>query len=507
MRPGSLPGVLATIAVLAAVAVTALHWSRIEPRLLPPDAVLPDGGEYHGETRAGRFHGQGTLVWPNGARYEGRFAEGLFEGEGRYWSSTGQVYEGEFQQGQFHGQGRATMPTGAVYEGRFRDGEIVRGIHHDGHGNEYEGEFDDWQFHGEGVFTTAGGDVYRGTFERGKLTGEGVHETAAGAVYEGEFRNWTYHGSGTLTEADGTRYVGEFVGGFRHGEGRLENADGKPLQVGTWSWGEFQGADGRDHERRAEALERALYRQVELLRAELDGVAPGRPGRIDLYFVGVAPYGGQNVFRREIEFIAEQFARDYGTPARTVVLGNHPDTLDSRPLATRTSIERALVHVASLMDPEEDILFLYVTTHGSEDHELAIEQPGLELPDLDAATLAELLNDLPVRWRIIAISVCYSGGYLPALEGERTLVMTAARADRTSFGCGDDSDMTYFGKAYFREALPQAESFRDAFERARALIREWEERDGAERHSEPQIALGAALAEHLAAWRRERGAE
>src|SRR5690606_28806012 len=86
----------------------------------------------------------------------------------------------------------------------------------------------------------------------------------------------------------------------------------------------------------------------------------------------------------------------------------------------------------------------------------------------------------------------------PFLEDETTLVMTAARADRTSFGCSDESEMTYFGRAYFEQALPHSDSFVAAFEQARMLITQWEERDfPEEERSEPQIALGSRIAAHL----------
>ena len=43
------------------------------------------------------------------------------------------------------------------------------------------------------------------------------------------------------------------------------------------------------------------------------------------------------------------------------------------------------------------------------------------------------------------------------------MVITAARADRTSFGCADENDFTYFGRAFFNEALPASGSFFEAF--------------------------------------------
>src|SRR5690606_18828703 len=105
------------------------------------------------------------------------------------------------------------------------------------------------------------------------------------------------------------------------------------------------------------------------------------------------------------------------------------------------------------------------------------------------------------EWRIVVISACYSGGFVDALRDERTLVITAARADRPSFGCGVQSEITWFGQAFLAEALNQTFDFGEAFRLARGKVREREREEG-ERPSHPQIALGQAIAPRLKAWER-----
>jgi hypothetical protein len=75
------------------------------------------------------------------------------------------------------------------------------------------------------------------------------------------------------------------------------------------------------------------------------------------------------------------------------------------------------------------------------------------------------------------VSACYSGGFIKDLHDPHTMVITAARADRTSFGCADENDMTSFGRAFFKDALPQANSFEEAFAKAARLVDEEERRD------------------------------
>src|SRR6185369_5731905 len=105
-----------------------------------------------------------------------------------------------------------------------------------------------------------------------------------------------------------------------------------------------------------------------------------------------------------------------------------------------------------------------------------------------------------VRYRVIVISACYSGGFIDALKNDTTMVITAARADRTSFGCGTQSEITDFGRAFFVDGLNHNDSFEAAFDEASHLVDSWESRDD-ETHSYPQIEAGPLIKERLKAWR------
>ena len=80
----------------------------------------------------------------------------------------------------------------------------------------------------------------------------------------------------------------------------------------------------------------------------------------------------------------------------------------------------------------------------------------------------------------------------------RTIVIAAAAADRTSFGCSNDSELTYFGEAFYRDALPGARSLREAFDRAKAAIAAREQREHVT-PSNPQAYFGAEIEAKLAA--------
>jgi hypothetical protein len=174
------------------------------------------------------------------------------------------------------------------------------------------------------------------------------------------------------------------------------------------------------------------------------------------------------------------------------VLINNARTAGVVPNATATSLGRVLRHLGTIMNPEEDVLVLYLTSHGTEKHRLSVVNGPMTLQDIDPAMLARMLDDARIKWRVLAVSACYAGGFIGPLKSETTLIMTAADARSQSFGCGAESDFTYFGRALFDEQLRETHSFIEAFERARQTIAE-REATGKHRPSNPQIFVGSAM--------------
>ena len=248
--------------------------------------------------------------------------------------------------------------------------------------------------------------------------------------------------------------------------------------------------------------EQVLYDQPRLLDAALASLAPQTPGKVDLYVVAFAGDGGENVFRNEAEYAERLFGQRFDAAGHVVVLENHPDTVETRPLATWTALQRTLQAIARTMDPAEDVLLLYITTHGSAEHQLLVDLDPLPLDQIEPGDLVDALKTTPaMRWKVLVVNACYSGGFVDALRDDSTMVITSARADRTSFGCGADSDITWFGKAFLVDALNRTTSFRDAFGLAQGSIRAWEDAGG-EEHSEPQIASSPSIEARLATWQR-----
>jgi hypothetical protein len=250
-------------------------------------------------------------------------------------------------------------------------------------------------------------------------------------------------------------------------------------------------------ERESPVMEELLYLQPKLAEQTIRGLVRHRRGVADLYFVGFAPYAHQDVFLNESEVIRNLMDDRFDTYGRSLLLVNNKKTLRQYPLATVTNLRAALQRVGRLIDPDEDVVVLYLTSHGSKTHKLSVSFWPLQLQELSPATVKQLLDEAGIRWRVVIVSACYSGGFIEPLRGPTTLVMTAADAAHTSFGCDADSDFTYFAKALFDEQLRETYSFEEAFARALPIIRE-RETEEQEDFSNPQIAVGDAIRAKLA---------
>ena len=241
------------------------------------------------------------------------------------------------------------------------------------------------------------------------------------------------------------------------------------------------------------ADERLFHRQGELIEHALAAIKPGRPGVREHYFVGFAPDASQDVFLRELRYVKRLFDERFGTAGRSVALASSHDALEELPIATVTSLARVLRRVGAAMNADEDVLVLFVTAHGSPEQRLSAWQPPLELAPLTPTALGRMLQDAGIKWRVVVVSACYSGGFIEPLRDDNSIVITAAAADRTSFGCEAGRDFTYFGQAYFRDALAKTTSFTEAFEIARELVARQETAEGLPA-SLPQISVGRAIA-------------
>ena len=246
-------------------------------------------------------------------------------------------------------------------------------------------------------------------------------------------------------------------------------------------------------------VENTYYRQPKLLEAAR--VAPERPGVVDLYFVGFGSYASQDVFLSEVKYVQAQFDEKFDTKGRSVILVNNRQTLNQMPLANSSNLKYVLADISSKMNTEEDILFLFMTSHGSPNAKLSVSLWPLQPNDITAPQLRQMLDNSGIKWRVLLISACYSGSFLKALEDEHTLIITAAAKDKQSFGCSHEREFTYFGEEYFAKALHDNRSWIDAFKQAKATIKSREQKEGLT-PSEPQLYVGQRIQAKLTEFER-----
>jgi len=266
-----------------------------------------------------------------------------------------------------------------------------------------------------------------------------------------------------------------------------------PRDRSVWTERHDEQAGGRNFaENQGAAAELAFYAQPRLLEQALAGIAPERKGIVDLYFVGAAGYSRQDVFLKEVRYVEKLFSERFDTGGRSVLLVNNPRTALEYPIASGTALRRALKRVGERMNPDEDILFLFLTSHGSQNHKFSLEFWPLALDDMTPTALKEALDQAGIKQRVIVVSACYAGGFIAPLKNDDTMIITAAAPDRNSFGCSNEADLTYFGKAYFDEALARTRSFSQAFELALPAIAAREQAEG-HTPSDPRIFVGANI--------------
>lgn len=243
-------------------------------------------------------------------------------------------------------------------------------------------------------------------------------------------------------------------------------------------------------------LERGRSPRAELaehrrLTAALAALAPQRRNVVDAYVL-VIGLDSDPVFGREAREAGKVLSRRFDAAGRTLVLaGSDGRGGGAVPRGSLHALGLALARVAELIDPSEDVLVLYSTGHGAP-YGMTYHDGDEGYGVLTPARLAALLDELGFRNRLLILSACYSGAFVPVLYGETTALFTAASAGRTSFGCAADNDWTFFGDAFVNRALRKPQPLAEASTEALRLVGEWEAGQQFQ-PSYPQVSIGGRV--------------
>jgi hypothetical protein len=133
---------------------------------------------------------------------------------------------------------------------------------------------------------------------------------------------------------------------------------------------------------------------------------------------------------------------------------------------------------------------VFATSHGAFEQGLVLvpSESFLTPAALDGA-LAAGCGNAPT---VVVISGCFSGGFArPPMARANRIVLTAARADRSSFGCGAGFQYTVYDRCLLR-AMDHATTWRAAYGLIEACVAT-RERALQFRPSEPQAWFGDAV--------------
>lgn len=235
----------------------------------------------------------------------------------------------------------------------------------------------------------------------------------------------------------------------------------------------------------------ALYAaQDRLMGEQVAALAPQVPGEPDVFALALGGTADQSVFLTEVESVAGILDVQFGAGTRTLKLANSHDHPTRYPMANRANLARALEEIGARQGAE-DLAFLFLSSHGREDlFSLDFAEAGTT--DLTAAEFKAMLDDSGIGAAVIVVSACHSGSFIDDIQAPDRLVITAARGDRTSFGCRDGAEWTEFGQSFFDRALRAERDPRKAFPLAAEDVARKESADGLT-PSLPQIAEGAEI--------------
>lgn len=198
------------------------------------------------------------------------------------------------------------------------------------------------------------------------------------------------------------------------------------------------------------------------------------------------------VFDRDVETFARSYTAAFGAPAQSRLFGFVASRLADPSAA---AIDGALLDLATQARDGQDTVVVMLTSHGSPDVLALKTAPNGPSSAISADAVAQMLSPLQADRQILIIQACFSGSLIDDLRSPNRIILTAASATRSSFGCNPDSDNTWFIKSLNRAMIDvgsQGGSWQQIFTRTQALVAADEASVGV-LASQPQSYVGANM--------------
>ena len=163
---------------------------------------------------------------------------------------------------------------------------------------------------------------------------------------------------------------------------------------------------------------REAARLAKLMGDALDGLAPQRPGQLDVYLI-TASLWGDPVFEREATQAEAILREHFDADGRSIILSAGGQGERRYPAATPDNISAAIGQVGSIIDPNEDLVVVFITSHGAPDGDG--RDPRKQPPDGRPAPahMRDMLSQAGIRNRVVIVSACFSGRIHRAADGRK----------------------------------------------------------------------------------------
>ena len=228
-----------------------------------------------------------------------------------------------------------------------------------------------------------------------------------------------------------------------------------------------------------------LAAQLTFAENSLSKAGPAR-----LFFAGFAMHSQSKAFRNDV--LSAEKAALAADPLAVVFKLNNPAMGQDAdwPYATSENIDRVLRKIGSLARPQDKVLVL-LATHGNV-NALAVNFSNQNYPSLNAEFLNRAMVDLRGKPVMVVMSACHSGSFLSPLSGPSRILIAAAAADRSSFGCQFRSTNTYFIDALFNQPELAEQSIAQLMEKAKVDVDQRERKQKLSPPSLPEMVIGNA---------------
>jgi len=213
--------------------------------------------------------------------------------------------------------------------------------------------------------------------------------------------------------------------------------------------------------------------------------------RVGVAAVLVAGDGSLPVFDNAVAGVRARLVARGGARPADIARLTASRRLVTKHQARLATLSHVLAAVEALKPAPGQGCLVFASSHGGRDEGLWLSagEDFLTPGALDQA-LVEGCGDAPT---FVVVSACFSGSFAqPPMTRPNRIVLTAARPDRTSFGCRAGRVYTVYDQCLLA-AFDQGGTWQQAYARVKTCVSAEEDRDQVT-PSEPQAWFGGAVA-------------